>query len=323
MPTPYHRIAVHLRHAKSVVVCAHVSPDGDAIGSTLGLTIALREAGIPAVPTLADDREPPSAYSFLPGFDLFVPAKDLNTPDVFVALDTPNISRLGEAASLAKEAENLIVMDHHPDNDSFGSVNLLDPQAAATGQMIWRLIERLETDPSPEIAICLYVAIFTDTGRFQYQNTTPAVLRDAADILEVGVDPAEVARMVYQSRTRAAMELDARVLSRLTVANNDRVAYTFITETDYEETGAKPEETENLVDNVRNLRGVDVAMLFRIGDGTIRANLRAKTNFDVGAIAREFGGGGHKAAAGFTVEGNLDDLLATLLAKLPGSNGGC
>ncbi|MDP2183736.1 MAG: DHH family phosphoesterase [Actinomycetota bacterium] len=319
MSTPYHRAAVHLRHADSVVVCAHVSPDGDAIGSVLALTLALRDASIPAIPTLADDATGPCTYEFLPGFGLLTPANDLNVPAAFVALDTPNFERLGLAEDLARKAENLIVIDHHPDNAEFGGVNIVDSRAASTSQLIWRLIERLEVPVTPEIALCCYVGLMTDTGRFQYENTSPGALRDAAAMIEAGADPSLAARLVYQERSPAALDLDSRVLSRLTVANGGRVAYSWVTDADFEATGAHAEESENLVDLIRVAKGVDVAFLIREQSDGLRANLRSKTGYDVGTLAREMGGGGHAAAAGFTASGTRKALIGQLLGRLPGS----
>jgi len=317
----YHRVAVELRKATSVAICSHVKPDGDAVGSTLALTLALRDAGIPAVPTLADAADPPASYEFLPGFGLYVKAADLEPPDVFVALDTPNLDRLGWAADLARAARVLIVIDHHPDNALFGSVNLVDPRAAASGLMVWRLLRALDVRPSPEVALCCWVALVTDTGRFAYSNTTPDALRDAAAMLEARADAAEAHRMLYESRTPAALALETRVLGRLTLANGGRVAYAWVEDADYEETGAHPWETEHLVDAVRALEGIDVALLFRVHSDSIRVNLRAKTGFDVSAVARRWGGGGHTAAAGFTLKGDLESVLGQLLPHLPGGEG--
>ncbi len=319
MSAPYHKVAVELRRAASVVVGAHVNPDGDAVGSVLGLTIALHDAGIAALPVLADEGPGPSTYSFLPGFALLASAEELAVPDVFVAIDTPNLDRLGAAAPLARDARRLIVIDHHPDNSAFGSVNLLDPGASACAQMIWRLLRRLEVEPTAEVALCLYVGLLTDTGRFQYNNTTPAALRDAAEMIEAGADPADTARLVYENRSSAAMALDARTLSRLTLANDGRVAYAWIDEVDFAETGAQADETEHLIDEIRVLGGIDVAALLRIRDTEVRVNLRSKTGYDVGSVARTFGGGGHAAAAGFSYSGTMDQLLAELLPRLPGA----
>lgn len=318
MSTPFHRAAVYLRHAKSVAVAAHIHPDGDAVGSVLGLTLALRDAGIAAVPVLAEESVSPT-YSFLPGYGLFMRAADVEVPDVFVALDTTSLERLGEAEPLATGAQTVIDIDHHPDNSLFGAVNVVDSNIASSGQLVWRLIERLEVSVTHEIALCLYVALLTDTGRFQYQNTTPTAFRDAAAMVDAGVDPAETARLVYQNRAPEALVLDSRAMSRITLANGGRVAYSFVSQEDFVETGARSEDTENLVDVVRVLGGIDVAFLVRLLDGEVRVNLRSKTGFDVGAVARELGGGGHAAAAGFTAVGPLDEIVASLLVRLPGA----
>jgi bifunctional oligoribonuclease and PAP phosphatase NrnA len=314
-----HHAAVALRRASSVVVCAHVRPDGDAVGSVLALTLALRSLGVPAIPTLADDREPSRTYQWMPGFGLYTPASDLEPPAVFVALDTPVPERLGAARTLAEQASTLVIIDHHPDAKTYGNVHVLDPTASATGQLIWQLLEALEVRPTPEIALCCYTALITDTGRFQYQNTTSAALRDAADMLDAGVDASEVARLVYQSRSAGSLALEALAMSRLTLANQGRVAYTWLADEDFESTGALPEEAEFLPDAVRVLDDIDVAMVLRERGDEVRVNLRAKTGFDVGALARGFGGGGHHAAAGLTWEQRgAGSFLAEVLPVLPG-----
>ncbi len=321
MKADLHHAAVALRRASSVVICAHVRPDGDAIGSVLALTLALREMGIPAIPTLADDRSASSTYDWLPGFRLYARAADLEAPAVFVALDTPIPERLGVAAALAEAAEKVIVIDHHPDARRYGDVHVLDETASATGQLVWELLDALDHKPSSDVALCCYAALLTDTGRFQYQNTTARALRDAAEMLEAGVDPADAARLIYQNRSAASLALEARCMSRLTLANNGHVAYAWVTDEDFEVTGALPEEAEHLPDAVRSLGGIDVALLMRERGGEVRVNLRAKLGFDVSAVARRFGGGGHAAASGFTWEQpGVDSLLPELLSLLPGAD---
>ncbi len=315
---PYHRAATALRKAASVVVCAHVRPDGDAVGSVLGMTLALRAAGIAAVPTLADEREAPTTYSFLPGHSLYVPASELDTPDAFVALDTPVPDRLGVARSLMEGAGTVVAFDHHPDAIEFGHVCVFDSSMAATGQMVWQFLTALDVKPTPDITLPLYVALMTDTGRFGYGNTTARALRDAADMLDVGLDPAYAARMVYQERSSASLEIEARALSRLTLANGGRVAWTYLDDADFLETGARPEEAEHVVDAVRALERVDVVVLLRQKGSEVRGNLRAKSGADVATVARAFDGGGHRAAAGFTVaDSSVTDVLARLLPLLP------
>jgi phosphoesterase RecJ-like protein len=316
----FHRVAVHLRKAKSAVLCAHVRPDGDAIGSVLALTLALRSIGVAAVPTLADERPAPSTYSFLPGHALYVPPAELEAPEVFVALDTPIPERLGVARQLADSAASTIVIDHHPDALEWGTVNLLDSVASATGQIVWELLDALEVRPTPEIATCCYAALATDTGRFAFQNTTPRALHDAAFMVEAGASPADIARLVYQERSPASLAIETIAMQRLTVVNDGRVAWTFLTDEDFETSGALPEEAEHLPDAIRQLRGVDVVALLRQKGDEVRGNLRAKGSFDVGAVARSLGGGGHAPAAGFTVDGKVADVIDRLLPLLPGGD---
>ncbi len=314
----YHHAIVALRRATSVVVCAHVRPDGDAMGSVLGMTLALRENGIPAVPTLAHGGHVPTTYSFMPGYSLFVPVHDLEAPQVFIALDTPNLERLGDAGKLAKSAETIIVIDHHPDTEEYGTVLVHEPDAAATGQIVWNFAKELDNAPSADVAQCCYVGLVTDTGRFCYDNTSAAAFRAAAEMTEAGASPAEIAVAVFQSRSAASLAIEARAMSRLTLANDDRVAYAWITDADFEEIGSTPEEAESLPDAVRVVAGIDAAVLLRQAGGEVRGNLRSKAGFDVSAVARHFGGGGHRAASGFTFSGTVEELLPQLLALLPG-----
>lgn len=320
MEAAYHHAAVALRRASSVVVCGHVRPDGDAIGSALGMTLALREVGIPAVPTLANRESAPSTYDFLPGFGLFVAPEQLEAPQVFVAVDSPNSERLGIAEDLMRGAETVIVIDHHPDAQPFGQIAVLDPKAAATGQLVWGFARSLVESPSADVALCCYVGLMTDTGRFSYDNTCSSAFRDAAEMVEAGVEPAEASRLVYQSRSKASLDIEARAMCRLTVVNDGRVGYAWVTDEDFADLGVLPEEAESLPDAVRVLGGIEVAFLMRQAGDEVRVNLRAKTGFDVGAVARNFGGGGHRAASGLTFQGTMAELLPQLLPLLPGGD---
>ncbi len=307
-----------LRSAKDVVICGHVDPDGDAVGSVLGLTLALRSIGVSVKPTLADPGDPPPAYRFLPGFDLFKPVAVLDVPEVFVALDTPTPARLGEALPFAECARERVIVDHHPDSACFlSSVCVIDPAAAATGELTWELVRALGVEPDADIATCLYTALVTDTGRFQYSNTTAETLRHAAHMMDAGVDANAVYRNIYESRSRGALEIVGRALSRITLANGGAVAYSWIDEQDLAECGVDMSQTETLIESVRQLADVDAVFLVKMSGGHCRVSLRSKGPVDVGAVAREMRGGGHRAAAGFSWEGSLDTLLDALLPKLP------
>ena len=311
-----------MKTAGSVMVCSHINPDGDAIGSVIALTLALRAAGIEAVATLADDRPAPATYAFLDGFDLFVPNSELAPPVCFVALDTPTWDRLGSAKPLATRAMGTLLIDHHKDNHHFAAYSLIEPDAASTGSIIWHMLPGLGVSPTPEIASACYVALMTDTGRFSYGNTTAEALRDAADMIDAGAVATSLYQRVYEERTPAALALLGRVLSRITLANQDRVAYSWMDEKDLEETAATPEETENIIDVVRQTGGIVVAAFFKVQGDQVKVSLRAKTRrFDVSAVAKEFQGGGHAAAAGGTVRGTLDEATQQVFQRLPGHFG--
>jgi phosphoesterase RecJ-like protein len=313
-------VAAALLAAGSVVVCGHVTPDGDAVGSVIALTLALRAAGVDATATLADDHAAPATYTFLEGFDCYRAAAELEPPDVFVALDTPSWGRLGAAHALGRSARSVIVIDHHRDDACFGHLNLVDVAAASTGSIVWRLLPLLGVEPDTAIASACYVALMTDTGRFSYGNTTERALRDAADMVEAGADANAIYSRVYETRSVAALSLLGCVMSRITLANGGRVAYSWMTDADLEVTGARAEDTENIVDVLRQIGGVDAVVFFKLQHDGVKASLRAKCpTLDVGAVAREFGGGGHFAAAGASVGATLEQAVPAVLALLPGA----
>lgn len=311
-------IASALRGASRVVIGSHVDPDGDAIGSSLGLAFALDLLGVPNTVVLGSGTACPSTYAFLPGSDRLIPPVPMEEPYVFIALDSPDLRRLGAAADLARGAQVLLTVDHHPDALGEGAANVIDSTAAATGSLVWDLLSHLGVTPDARVATCLYTAVLTDTGRFSYSNTTPETLRMAADMVDAGAHPHDIYTAVYENRSAGAQLLVGRTLERVKLVNGGRVAYSWIGGNDFAETGASAEEAENLIDFVRALGGVDVVFLAKVNGATVRCSLRAKSETDVGAVARTLGGGGHRAAAGCSVDGTLDDLLARLLPLLPG-----
>ena len=323
-------IIEQIDNATSIAVCGHTRPDGDSVGSVLALCLALQALGKRPQPVLADNAAPPKLYAFLDGFKGFMQPNELAGEifDLFIVVDTPVVSRLNEAQSLFREAKKAAVVDHHPLAGVYGDAFFTRPSAAAVGEIIWELIGMLGAKQTAEIAQCCYTALVTDTGRFQFQNTTAVVLRAAADMVEAGAYPAEIASAVYQSRTYSSLALRALVTDRLTITNHGLTAYSWLTQHDLQQIGANLDDYEGMADLVRSVGGIEVAVMLKAEEPattqtkkafTIRGNLRSKGAFDVGEVARHFGGGGHAAAAGFTVEDmSIDELLIRLLPLLPG-----
>lgn len=316
-PSSFRTAARAVHAARYVAVCAHVDPDGDAVGSVLALAHALEAAGVDADPVLASGDRAPVTYAFLPGTERFVRVDALDRrPDVVFALDSPNVSRLGEASALLDGA-TVVVIDHHPDNERFGDVCIVDADAPSTSALVWDLLPALGVTPDQAVLDCVFCGLMTDTGRFSFDNATPRAFRLAAELAEAGARTGWVYRNVYEQRSHAALLLVSRAMGRLTFANGGAVAYSWIGDDDLRETGALPEETEDLIDAVRVVAGPQVVALFKCSSNRVKGSLRAKDGTDVSAVAQKLGGGGHRAAAGFTLDGSLEDAIEAVLQLLP------
>lgn len=311
-------LADELKRLDDFVVCGHVNPDGDCLGSQLALGLALQALGKRVTCLLVNPGPVEAGLDFLPGLSSMVAAEEFSGEGrVFVACDVPIPSRMGVAAKIQERAAVRFTIDHHAVPDSMSEHNYVDPDAPATGMIVWQLIKELGVTPTPDMALCCYVALMTDTGRFQYQNTTAEAFAAASEMVAAGADPAAASREVYQSRTRASLSLERTTLENMTVSHDGSWAISHVSLGDFERTGGVKADAEPLIDILRSLHGVKVACMLREQADCVRGSLRAKDDtIDVAALAREIGGGGHKAAAGFTYEGSLSEALAVLPAHL-------
>ena len=310
-----------LRGASTAVVVGHVNPDGDALGSLLALTAALRALGVDARPAWGgrDATTPPApldaGLAFLPCTDL-VGGPLPEAPDVLVCCDTAAAARLGTLQPLVDRAGTVVVVDHHDTGDGFGDIRVVDPAASSTGILALALVDSLGVALDPGIASALYLAILTDTGRFSFASTTPADHRAAARLIEAGADHVGVARAVYESATAGYLPLVARVAQRAVVG--PALTWSWTTQADLVEADAGDHETDALIELVRKVDVSDVALFMReTPSGRWRCSLRSRGATDVSAIAGRFGGGGHRMAAGFTGDGDPSAIAEQVLALLP------
>jgi phosphoesterase RecJ-like protein len=308
-------VLTFLSEPREVVICGHVNPDGDCLGSSKALTAFLRAKGHTVTSLLANGTKAPKLYEFFADYEFLSAADYTGTPDLFIVVDSPNKERLGDAIAVFDRAKDTLVIDHHPDYNGFAAHYRGDSQAAATGLLIWQLITASDVNPTLEMAEYCYVALITDTGRFAFQNTNAEAFAGASEMIAVGVNPSEISMLVYDSKSLAALRLDERLISRITYAADGRVVYSWVTENDFGELGVLREETEGLPTILRSVEGTDVAILLREEAGRVRVNLRAKATCDVGEFARRFEGGGHKAAAGFTLNMSLAEAKAKILKE--------
>jgi len=318
MTDPCQQVADCLRQHQTFLVLTHYRPDGDAIGSQLAVALLLNQLGKQV--SLWNDDAVPAKFRFLPHSHLVTPPPDAARDfDGVIALDTSTWERVGTAAQRIGQRKTLINVDHHVSNEKFADINWVVPDAPATGLLVFELIQRGGFTLTAEIATCLYAAIATDTGNFTYTNTTPGALRAAAELVEAGVNVGELCRHIYESYPYNRVRLLQMTLADLTLTDHNRIAYYWVTNEMFQRSGAKREDTEGLIDYARSIDGVLVAVLFEElpEPGKFRMSLRSKhPKLDVNSIARRFGGGGHREAAGARLSGNPKQIEAKVIAAI-------
>ena len=311
-------VADAIRDHERFLVTTHENPDGDALGSLLASKLALEQLGKDVVTYLGGEAPLPAEYGFMPLGDLGrrLP-EDANTR-VLLAVDCANESRIGPDPEVLVSAPLVVNVDHHHDNTRFGSVNLVVPEASSTGEVLRDVFRDLDVRLTPEIAEALYIALVTDTGRFQYRNTTSKALRLAAELVDAGADVHRVFEGVYESVQFAKLKLLARALERAQIYDGGRLVVSFLLRTDFHDVGAAEPYSEGIIDYLRAVEGADMAALIREPPRdtgpTHRVSLRASNDeIDVSAIARASGaGGGHRQAAGFSSDDGVGEIIEFL-----------
>ena len=306
-------VVAAIRGHERFLVTTHENADGDALGSLLAMHLALERLGKDSVMYLLGPAPLPGEYRFLPLGDLRRELPKDAAERVLVAVDCANESRLGPDPAILHQAPFTIGIDHHHDNSRFGDVSLVVPDASSTGEVLRDVFAALGVELTPEIAEPLYAALVTDTGRFQYANTTPKALRLAAELVEAGADVHKVFQGVYETVQFAKLKLLARALDRATVHEGGRLVISYLLRADFAEVGAAEPYSEGIIDYLRAVEGADMAALIREpprgGTPARRVSLRASVDeIDVSAIARKSGGGGHRQAAGFSSDLPIEEI---------------
>jgi phosphoesterase RecJ-like protein len=304
-------VADAIRSHDRFLLVTHENPDGDALGSILALKLALDQLGKDSVMYLYGDASLPTEYSFMPLDQLQRRVPDDWRERVLIAVDCANETRIGPDPEPLDGAPLVLDIDHHHDNTRFGDINLIVPNASSTGEVLRDVFAALGVELTPEIAEALYIALVTDTGRFQYSNTTPKALRLAAELVEAGADIHEIFRRVYETVQFAKLKLLARALERAQIYDGGRLVVSYLLRNDFTDIGAAEAYSEGIIDYLRAVEGADMAALIREPrDGPARrVSLRASNDeLDVSAIARKSGGGGHRQAAGFSSDDSIEDI---------------
>ena len=326
--TEIEAVADVVRSHERFLVVTHENPDGDALGSLLATALALRAAGKDATIYLAGEAPVPEEYRFLDLTELQRGDAPGDAGErVLVAVDCANERRIGPDPKVVALAPLVVDIDHHPDNSRFGTVNLVVPTASSTAEIVRDVMRELDLALTPQIAEALYVALVTDTGRFQYSNTTPKALRLAAELVEAGADIHGIFRHVYESVQFAKLKLLARALDRARLYEGGRLVISYLLRSDFAEVGAEAPYSEGIIDQLRAVEGSEAVALIREppnGDGQARrVSLRSgHDEVDVSAIARERGGGGHRQAAGFSSDEPIEQIVAFIRQEFARANKG-
>lgn len=307
------RIMEAVRAHQRFVLSSHARPDGDSIGSQLAMAYALRALG-KDVHLVNKDLAPAILQPF-PGVSTIEIADTVQgTFDAAIIMECSDLARTGVTGL---ERSFVINIDHHPGNTGYGQVNWFDPSAAACGEMVFDLIVALGLPISVEIATHVYVAILTDTGSFHYSNITPRTFAIAQRCLEAGVAPVTVSRQVYDSNSMGRLKLFGAVLSAMQIDPTGRIAILYLDHAMAREAGGTYEDVEGLINQPLTVKEIQAVVFFKQSEGDeYRVSMRSKGNIDIGAVAKQFGGGGHKNAAGCTVVGGVDALQRRFIEKM-------
>ena len=307
--TKFAEIGRVLREHNKFAVLSHVRPDGDALGSTLALALSLK--GLGKEVRAWNEEGMLEKYNFLAQAELLTqPPSEPEDFDVVVALDTAVQNRLGTTTSAVRHAKLWINIDHHPSNPRYGDLVYIDPTAPATGQILFEFLTNQNFPITPEIAENLYAAISTDTGSFQYPNTTVRTFEIAAELVRCGVEVGRISQLLYENFPRRRIELLRELLGTMQFGCDGKLAWFSLSQAAALALGVIPEDNEGLIDHLRATRGVIVAIFFEeLIDGKVRVSMRSKNEaVDVCAICTQFGGGGHVLAAGARVRGTLPEV---------------
>ncbi len=304
--------------ATKVTLVCHVSPDGDALGSTLALHHVLRANGINSVASFPSPFVVAPHYRDLPGLDLLTPPELVDhEPEVMVTFDCGAIDRLGDLDTAAKAAGELIVIDHHASNERYGTINVIDPKAAASGVLVRQLIAELGYPLTRDAAICLYAALVCDTGRFQYESTTCSVFELAEELAAFDLPISQLSRTLFEEHRFAYLKLVADVLGHAVLVPEKKFVWAKVTQADLARHDVTFEEVEGLIDLVRRTREAEVACVLKeAADGAWRVSLRSLGAVDVCRVATSEGGGGHRFAAGFTSDDPAETVIERIIAAL-------
>jgi phosphoesterase RecJ-like protein len=309
------QIAIKLKEAETILLYPHVLMDGDTLGSSIALCIALRKLGKRAHILIEDDI--PSYLMFLEKGYCTSDQNIMDSPDISISVDCSDIERFAIRKQKFLTGKLGICIDHHRTNNFFAEMNYIDEHAAATGEIIYDLIKAMGVEMDVEMAEAIYTAITTDTGNFQYTNTTKTTHLITAELFDIGIDLEKISVEVYQNIRHQKLKITTEIINTLEMFYGGKADIAYVTKEMLDRTDALMEETEGIIETLRNISGVEISVFLKeTKPGEVKVSLRSKTYGDVSAIAQTFGGGGHKKASGCTLKTTLEDAKMQISAAV-------
>ena len=307
-------IVHEIKKRDKILITTHINPEGDAIGSSLALAIALSSIGKKVSVYTADPV--PTALKFLPHIEMVQQVKKVSERfDAVIVVDCGDLERVGFLKPDNIPADVLLNVDHHITNNNFGTFNLVE-EVVAAAELVYRIIKELKIPVTSDIAACIYTAILTETGSFRYQNTDLNAFKIAEDMVSSGANPWAIAEQVYNRNSNGRIKLIGQILANIGISDNGRISWIIVREEMYRDTGTTKEDVEDIINFPRSIEGVEVAVLFRESQNDWKISLRSNGKVDVSAVAMEFGGGGHTMASGFFIKGDLEDVKKRVIGRV-------
>lgn len=305
-------LAQALKSCEHITICGHTSPDGDCIGSQLAMKCALEQLGKKVDVLLAQNEPAPYHFDFLPGFkDLIYAGRKKGTIEAFLMIDAPNDSRIGyPAADLRKKAKHAFTLDHHFEEEQHSELGYTDPDAASTTILVWEMLPYLGVEKTKDVATCCLTGLMTDTGNFQYQNADIRAFKAATEMLEAGASTSEISANVFMRNSLAMYKLQSIVFDHMEIFCDGACAVSYVSQKDFEESGASKADYDSQINLLRALDGTQVVAMLRESTNFVKVSFRSLGSIDCRELTAVFGGGGHQGAAGATIKEPLDKAVA-------------
>ncbi len=307
-----------IKNSKNILILSHVNPDGDTLGTMCALKNAIYKQYKKKAEMLILSKLP-KVYEFLPCINEAKTVDMLDKSreyDLVVAVDVASLDRLIDAQIFFEKAKFSVNIDHHRTNNKYGNLAIVEPKSSSSGEVLYKMLRHLDWKMDIDIATCFYTAILTDTGGFRFENTSAEVFRIAAELTDIGINPKELYRKCYESKTKANVLFQNYCVSKAIFSSNEKIAYTIVYKKDIEKFGVGDDATDGIAEVLRAITTTDVSFVVKeVGDKICKISMRSK-NIDIAEVCSKFGGGGHKFAAGCTVKASCEETVKKLLTEI-------